>query len=192
AASITTAALPAATLCSAYAGTTATATGGTTPYTWSATGLPPGMTIDALTGAISGTPQLATAGAGGTISVPVTLSVTDATPTTTSRTIGLQLIDPNGPLAITAPPAATVPLAGGAVGTFTATPNPTPGAFSPITWTVSPGTGFNPPAPGQTLALVSNGTLPAGPQTIQVTATDTPSCGGAAHTRTISYTFTVQ
>jgi serine protease len=32
-----------------------TVTGGTTPYTWSATGLPPGLSINSSTGLISGT-----------------------------------------------------------------------------------------------------------------------------------------
>src|ERR1019366_1467496 len=39
-----------------------TATGGTTPYNWSASGLPTGLTIDPATGIISGTPALGTAG----------------------------------------------------------------------------------------------------------------------------------
>jgi hypothetical protein len=35
-----------------------TATGGTTPYTWSATGLPTGLSINASTGLISGTTRI--------------------------------------------------------------------------------------------------------------------------------------
>jgi serine protease len=38
---------------------TVTATGGTTPYTWSATGLPAGLSINASSGAITGTPTTA-------------------------------------------------------------------------------------------------------------------------------------
>ena len=44
---------------SAIAAFTLSATGGTTPYTWSATGLPPGVTIGSTTGTVSGTPTTA-------------------------------------------------------------------------------------------------------------------------------------
>ncbi len=43
----------------AIASFTLSATGGTTPYTWSATGLPPGVTIGSSTGTVSGTPTTA-------------------------------------------------------------------------------------------------------------------------------------
>lgn len=62
-----------------YPSTTLTATGGTAPYTWSATGLPGGLTLDPLTGTVSGTPFTA-----GTFSVTVT--VTDATSLTAQAT----------------------------------------------------------------------------------------------------------
>lgn len=57
------------------------ASGGTTPYSWSATGLPPGVTVSTA-GAVSGTPT--TAG-----SYSVTATVTDgATPTPATDTVG--------------------------------------------------------------------------------------------------------
>ena len=51
----------------AIASFTLTASGGTAPYTWSATGLPAGITIGASTGTVSGTPT-----AGGTFNVTAT------------------------------------------------------------------------------------------------------------------------
>ena len=57
---VTTTSLPGATPGSAYS-TTLAATGGTTPYTWSVSSgaLPPGLSLNASTGVISGTPVLA-------------------------------------------------------------------------------------------------------------------------------------
>jgi Zn-dependent metalloprotease len=63
---------------------TLTATGGTAPYTWSATGLPGGITIGSSTGTVSGTPTAsgtfnvtatATASAGGSGSTSFTITV---------------------------------------------------------------------------------------------------------------------
>ncbi len=58
---------------------TMTATGGISPYTWSASGLPAGLSINSSTGVISGTPTTA-----GTSTVTVT--VTDSTGATDSTT----------------------------------------------------------------------------------------------------------
>lgn len=69
-----------------YAGATFTATGGTQPYTFTATGLPPGLSIGASTGMISGTP---TAVAGSPYSVKVT--VTDKNSTTATATISIAI-----------------------------------------------------------------------------------------------------
>jgi hypothetical protein len=58
---ITTTALPNGTVNVAYPATTLTASGGTTPYTWSITSgsLPPGLSLNTGTGAIAGTPTAA-------------------------------------------------------------------------------------------------------------------------------------
>jgi len=55
---ITTSTLPGGTVGTAYAGVTLAATGGSGAYTWSATGLPTGLTLNTSTGAISGTPTV--------------------------------------------------------------------------------------------------------------------------------------
>ncbi len=74
---ISTTALPAATAGTAYS-TTIAASGGTTPYTYSASGLPGGLSINSSTGAITGTPT-----SSGTASVAI--SVKDST-TPTAKT----------------------------------------------------------------------------------------------------------
>ncbi len=65
---ITTTSLPSGRLQQAY-NTTVAAVGGVTPYTWAATGLPAGLSINTGTGAISGTPT-----ASGAFSVVVTVT----------------------------------------------------------------------------------------------------------------------
>lgn len=60
------------------------ATGGRGSYTWSATGLPAGLTLDSATGAITGTPTAATAAS-------VKLTVTDSVGTATTITLDLHV-----------------------------------------------------------------------------------------------------
>jgi hypothetical protein len=85
---ITTAALPPATAGSPYAASLSAA-GGTAPYTWSAAGLPSGLSI-VPTGAIAGAPI--TAG-----SAAVMLTVTDATGKTATATLTLTVGTGPGP-----------------------------------------------------------------------------------------------
>jgi large repetitive protein len=122
--SITTTSLSAGDQGSAYSQTLA-ATGGTTPYTWSVTpgSLPTGVTLNASTGVISGTPSVQ-----GAFSIPVT--VTDSIGATAQQTFNLTI---HAPLSITTPPT----LANGAVGvaysqTLSATGGATPYAWSVI------------------------------------------------------------
>lgn len=83
--SVTTTSLPNGTINVAYNFTVA-ATGGTPPYTWSATGLPTGYSINPSTGAITGTTTTS-----GTF--PVVITVTDsATPTPNSVNANFNLV----------------------------------------------------------------------------------------------------
>jgi hypothetical protein len=75
--------LPDGTTGYAYSSGALTASGGAPPYTWSATGLPAGLSIDPATGTISGTPSIA-----GTYSA-VNIVVTDSAGTTASAILTL-------------------------------------------------------------------------------------------------------
>ncbi|WP_316850253.1 Ig-like domain-containing protein [Pedobacter agri] len=92
--------LPAATLANGTTGQVYTpqiippATGGTTPYSYSATGLPPGLTFTPGTRTIAGTPTLA-----GTY--PVSVTATDADGKTIAATYSITVLDP-----LTLPPTA--------------------------------------------------------------------------------------
>jgi hypothetical protein len=107
---ITTTSLPGGTVGVAYAGTVS-ASGGTKPYTFSATGLPGGLSINSATGTISGTPTQSSVG---TSSVAITVRDSN-TNSPRSTTANLQItiaasIGPS-PLAIT-----TTSLPGGTSG----------------------------------------------------------------------------
>jgi len=76
---------------------TLTASGGTAPYTWSASGLPAGVTIGSSTGTVSGTPTAsgtfnvtatATASAGGSGSTSFTITVSGGTGNCSGQKLG--------------------------------------------------------------------------------------------------------
>ncbi|MGH7274102.1 MAG: fibronectin type III domain-containing protein, partial [Nitrospiria bacterium] len=101
---ITTTSLPQGTVNTPYS-TQLTASGGASPYTWSATGLPSGLIINSSTGVISGTPSAAG-------SSSVTMTVTDSTGETANQTLTLTINNP----ADTTPPSAPSNLTATAIG----------------------------------------------------------------------------
>jgi hypothetical protein len=93
---ILTNALPNAIVGSPYTGNIAVS-GGVTPFTYSASNLPAGLTINASTGAITGVPQQSAVGV-----APATFTVTDSTtPTAQSATTNISITTLPGALAIT-------------------------------------------------------------------------------------------
>ncbi len=146
---VTTSALPDAVVGAAYT-TTLTATGGETPYTWSATGLPAGLALSR-TGVITGTPE--TAGVATAV-----LTVTDAESPAVSATAALLLTVQPG-LAV-----ATAGLPGATAGSpYSATLSAT-GGIPPYTWSA---TGLP-----TGLAVTPTGTIsgtPAAPGTTAIT-----------------------
>jgi hypothetical protein len=135
--SITTSSLPDATSGTAYSASIA-ASGGTTPYSFSASGLPAGLSINASSGAITGTPTAIGA-------ATPTFTVTDAYGQSASRQIELTVF------AAPAPP------------TTTTTPPPTapPTTTPPTTTTPGKLTDLSPPQINGTLA--ANHTLTCTP-----------------------------
>ncbi|MFI6882588.1 fibronectin type III domain-containing protein, partial [Streptosporangium canum] len=114
---------PAGEVGAAY-GVPLTVGGGTAPYTWSvsAGSLPPGLTLNAATGVLSGTPTAA----GG---YSFTARVTDAGNVSTTREVTL-VIAPKPAFAFPAPPA-------GEVGAAYGVPLTVGGGTAPYTWSVS-------------------------------------------------------
>jgi hypothetical protein len=124
-----------------------TATGGIPPYSWSASSLPPGLSVSSTNGEIIGTPTLA-----GTYSVALTLADAGTPQVTTPGNPTIVINNPPPPVISTTPAPPT-----GAVNlpysfTFTASSTATP-----LVWRVSAGT----PPPG--LALSAGGVLSGTP-----------------------------
>jgi hypothetical protein len=136
---VTTAVLAPAAVGSAYSATLG-ATGGTVPYTWAVTsgGLPAGLTMDASTGVIAGTPQTSQ-------TARFTVQVTDSSSPAETAVTNLSIPVSPAPASLSV---ATTSLPGGTVGAaYTATLAAT-GGVAPYTWAVTsgnlpPGLGLN-------------------------------------------------
>jgi len=147
-----------------FVGFTFRATGGVPPYSWSATGLPPGLSVNSSSGQMTGTP---TSPGTYTVSATVADSGTPQVMKTSNPAYTIVINDPAPPV-INATPAPSA----GAVNlpysfTFTAS-SPAP----PLTWRISVGT---PPA-GLTLSaagVLSGTPTAAGTTSITLIATDT-------------------
>jgi Putative Ig domain len=184
--SITTASLPSGTVGSSYNAPVA-ATGGTTPYTWSWTAqlgssLPPGLSINSSTGAISGTPG----GSGGTYNVTVSVSDSTAPQQNTSANFSITITVATLTVTTTSGslPAGTVNTAYPSNTNLSAS-----GGIPPYTWSLTGGTTL--PAG---LSLSSSGQITGTPTaagttnfTVQVADSATPT----ANTATASLSITV-
>jgi len=117
---ITTSSLPTATLGAAYS-TKVSASGGTTPYIWAATGLPTGLSLNS-TGFITGTPSV-----NGTFTA--IFNITDAKSQKSQKSLTLKVILP---LNIN-----VVPLPKGAIGLAYSTTLTASGGIPPVVWSTT-------------------------------------------------------
>jgi hypothetical protein len=169
--SITTTSLPAGTVGAAYNGSIA-ASGGTAPYTYSASGLPGGLSISNSTGIITGTPTQ-----GGTASA--TIKVTDSSqPSSQSATANLSIAIGSAsppPLAIT-----TTSLPSGVVASpYPSTTLQAAGGVPPYTWALAAGSSL-PTGLSLSTAGVLSGT-PAAASSGSLTFVVTDSSTTTAH-----------
>ncbi len=163
--SVTTTSLPGGSIGTPYSQTLA-ATGGITPYTWAVTAgaLPAGLTLNAATGVISGTPSGDFVGA-----VNFTVTVTDAeTPTPQKASQALSITISVAPLSVTTTSGS---LPTGVVNTlYPSTTLQATGGITPYTWSY---TGTLPPGLTLSAAGVIAGTpTSAGTFNFTVTVTD--------------------
>ena len=162
---ITTTSLAAGTVGAAYNSPVAAA-GGATPYTYSATNLPGGLSINSATGAITGTPSQSSVG-----TESVTIKVTDSTtPSPESAASNLSIKISPAKLAVT-----TASLPGGATGSpYPSTALQASGGVTPYIWVLASGSSL-PAGLNLSTAGVLSGTPAAGsggPYSLSFVVTD--------------------
>ena len=173
---ITTTSLAGGTVGAAYSSAVA-ASGGATPYTYSASGLPSGLSISSATGAITGTPAQSSIG-----TASATIKVTDSTqPTSQSATTSLSIKISPATLAVTT---TSLP-AGTAASPYPSTTLQASGGVPPYTWALA--SGSNLPA-GLSLSAsgaISGTPAAAGSYPLTFVVTDSfhhpRDCQGSAH-----------
>ena len=171
--------LPEAQVGAAY-DATLTAIGGTAPYTWTLSGgtLPPGLQLDAATGAITGTPTVPST------STTLTFMVTDTGSPAASVSANVTIKITPAPIVIS-----TTALPDGKVGVPYSTALSATGGTGAYIWTVSSGTlpaGLNLNASSGAIAGTPTATAQQTPLTFKVTDAGTPM-----QTQSAAYTLTV-
>lgn len=173
---VTTGSLPGGTVGVNY-GATLLAAGGQQPYTWSVAGgsLPPGLSLDSLSGNIYGTPSTA-----GSFSFSVQAADGPQTSPSQPLSIAIAAAPVIPPITITSP----AQLTAGVSGIAYSQPLTATGGNSQYTWTVTAG------ALPAGLSLASNGTIAGTPTTAQ-TATFTATVNDTAGDPAASAGFTI-
>src|SRR6202789_3943363 len=160
---LTTTSLPAGTVGSAYSSLMA-ASGGTTPYTYTAASLPGGLSINSATGAITGTPAQSSVG-----TASVTIKVTDSTqPSPQSAASNLNLKVSPATLAVTT---TSLP-AGAATSPYPSTTLEATGGVSPYTWALASGSSLPAGLNLSTGGVISGTPAAAGSYSLTFVVTD--------------------